>query len=51
MVFALLLLVASSAYGQVNIEHYRGKMGVTGSANYSFDTDLGMIQIWATWTY
>ena len=45
MVIVLLLLLTCSAYGQVNIEHYRGKMGVTGAADYSFNTDLGNVDV------
>ena len=44
-IFVLLLLVAGPAFGQVNIEHYRGRMGVTGSASYSFDSDLGNVDV------
>jgi len=43
VIFILVLLMTGAAYGQVNIEHYRGKMGVTGAASYSFNTNLGNV--------
>lgn len=43
MVLALVLLMTNSAFAQVNIEHFRGKMGVTGAASYSFNGDLGNV--------
>ncbi len=45
VVIAALLLTATVAAGQVNIEHYRGKPGVTGSASYSFNSDLGNVDV------
>jgi hypothetical protein len=42
---AILLLAAGPAWAQVNIEHYRGKMGMTGSASYSFNSDLGNVDV------
>ena len=44
-IFAILLLAASQAWGQVNIEHYRGRMGVTGAASYSFNSNLGNVDV------
>ena len=41
----LCLLFASHLHAQVNIEHYRDRPGVTGGANYSFNTDLGNVDL------
>jgi len=45
VVIAALLLTATVASAQVNIEHYRGKPGVTGAASYSFNSDLGNVDV------
>ena len=46
MVVALLvLLLVSSLQAQVNIEHYRGKMGITGGARVSLSSDLGNVDV------
>jgi hypothetical protein len=44
-IIVILLLAAGQAWAQVNIEHYRGRMGVTGSASYSFNSDLGNVDV------
>ena len=47
MVVALLslLVLACQVQAQVNIEHYRGQEGITGGASYSFNTDLGNVDV------
>ncbi|MFT5086087.1 MAG: hypothetical protein ACI906_002718 [Candidatus Latescibacterota bacterium] len=41
----LLLLAAAPVMAQVNIEHYRGKSGVTGGARVSLSTDIGNVDV------
>jgi hypothetical protein len=41
----LLLLLATPLLAQVNIEHYRGKAGVTGGARLSLNSDLGNVDV------
>lgn len=41
----LVLLVATPLMAQVNIEHYRGKRGVTGGARLSLSTDIGNVDV------
>jgi len=41
----LLLLAAAPLMAQVNIEHYRGKKGVTGGARVSLSTDIGNVDV------
>jgi len=47
MFLALLLslVLVSQPHAQVNVEHYRDRAGVTGGANYSFNTDLGNVDV------
>ena len=45
VVVLLVLLLVSSLQAQVNIEHYRGKMGITGGARFSLSSDLGNVDV------
>ena len=46
MIIVLLLLIfACQAQAQVDIEHYRGKEGMTGAARYSFNTNVGNVDV------
>ena len=41
----IFFLLVCQAQAQVNIEHYRGKLGLTGGANYSFNSDVGNVDV------
>lgn len=46
MVVALLMLLfIAPVQAQVNIENYRGKQGLTGSARFSLSSDLGNVDV------